>query len=94
MLTKLSAPALFWLDGHYSGGATARAELDTPVIAELRAILGHPVKGHVLLIDDAREFVGANGYPTLAAVEEMIRAADPGASYDVRDDIIRVVMSG
>jgi hypothetical protein len=53
---QLQEPALFWLDGHYSGVDTGKDELDTPVSAELEAILGSPVKGHVILIDDARCF--------------------------------------
>lgn len=61
----LHAPALFWLDGHYSGGITARGELDTPVSVELQAILDSPIKNHVILIDDARCFDGTTSYPHL-----------------------------
>ena len=54
MLADMHRPVLFWLDGHYSAGVTASADLHTPISAELQAILRHPVKNHVILIDDAR----------------------------------------
>lgn len=44
VLNKLTTPALFWLDGHYSGGATAQGQVDTPVSAELQAILASSCK--------------------------------------------------
>jgi hypothetical protein len=89
VLASLHEPALFWLDGHYSGGITARGDQDTPVRAELRAILDHPVRTHVILIDDARDFQGGE-YPTLAEVAEMVRSHPSGYEFDVRDDIIRL----
>ncbi len=63
LLAGLSEPAGFWLDAHFSGGETARGDVDTPVVSELRAILGHPMRRHVILIDDARLFTGGDGYP-------------------------------
>lgn len=50
ILASLSAPALFWLDAHASGGITADAGYD-PLFTELEAILGSPAR-HVILIDD------------------------------------------
>ena len=35
LVPRLSGPALFWLDGHYSGGITAHGEEATPIFAEL-----------------------------------------------------------
>src|SRR5215216_2174234 len=34
-LSDIHEPCLFWLDGHYSGGITARGTLDTPIKNEL-----------------------------------------------------------
>lgn len=65
IVATLLEPALFWLDGHYSAGETAHGILASPVSAEVRSILDSPVKGHVMLIDDANEFTGAGGYPEL-----------------------------
>ena len=65
VLETLDGPALFWLDGHYMGGESGRGTEDTPVIAEMAALLGHTMRGHVVLIDDARLFDGTGGYPRL-----------------------------
>jgi hypothetical protein len=93
ILAELREPALFWLDGHYSAGITARGDEDTPVRRELRAILDHDVKSHVILIDDARDFAGGT-YPTVAEVEEMVRGSAGTYDFDLRDDIIRVTPRG
>ncbi len=90
LLTHLGKPALFWLDGHYSGGFTARAGKDSPIIAELEAIYNHPIAGHVILIDDARCFDGLNDYPRL---DDLLRKIKEGGRYnsEVSMDIIRLV---
>lgn len=54
VLSKLTTPALFWLDGHYSGGLTEQVECDTPVSAELQEILTSQCKSRVILVDDIR----------------------------------------
>src|SRR5258708_4484486 len=64
VLSSISEPCLFWLDGHYSGGITAQADLDTPIMRELQTVFRHPCKTHVILIDDARLFDGTHDYPT------------------------------
>jgi hypothetical protein len=90
VLEIIDRPALFWLDAHYSGGGTARAELDTPINEELRLVLAHPVRGHVVLIDDARIFTNANGYPTVQAIKEYVRQTRPDLAVAVENDIIRI----
>jgi hypothetical protein len=89
VLTTLGEPALFWLDAHYSGSLTARGLLDSPILPELDAIRAHPVRGHVVLIDDLRDFNGENGYPQAAELVAWLRQADPGARVEIRDDILR-----
>ncbi|MEB3200919.1 MAG: hypothetical protein VKK62_10390 [Synechococcaceae cyanobacterium] len=85
----LDAPALFWLDGHYSAAETAQAERDTPISAELDAILASPIPGHVILIDDAHCFVGRNDYPHLDTLLAAMRRLDRFA-IEVSADIIRL----
>lgn len=65
VLATLHQPALFWLDAHYSGGVTALGDRVSPISSELDVILGHAVRGHVVLVDDAREFHDSarSGYP-------------------------------
>jgi len=76
ILDQLTGPALFWLDAHYSGGATGRSLLDSPIQSELRAIARHRTRGHVVLIDDAQDFRGADGYLTVTGVEEFSKSLD------------------
>lgn len=89
LLDELAQPALFWLDGHYSDGATGRGDTDTPIAAELEAILGHRRKDHVILIDDARLFDGRGGYPRLS---ELLARFEGHPHYRacVSADIIRI----
>jgi len=90
VLRHLDVPCLFWLDAHHSGLLTARGRQDSPVLLELQAILSHPVAGHVVLIDDAHEFVGEGGYPTLRELREMVAARRPDWAMVVGHDIIRL----
>ena len=85
----LKEPAIFWLDGHYSSGDTARGDKDCPVYEELDAIFGGKKLDHVLLIDDARCFIGESDYPTIAQLTEYIKAKNDNYILEVKDDIIR-----
>lgn len=87
---ELNRPALFWLDGHYSGGETAKGVEETPIYAELRHILGAPVDGHVIVIDDARAFGTDPAYPTLAELRAFVGSMRPNLEIVVQDDSIRV----
>jgi hypothetical protein len=89
VLAELDEPALFWLDAHYSGPLTARGSLDSPIVKELEAIAAHSVRRHVILIDDLRDFTGAGGYPEAAALLQHLRAQHPGATVEIRDDVLR-----
>ena len=55
---------------------------------ELKQICAHPVKDHVILIDDAREFTGQNDYPTIESLRTFIGARLPDHEFDVKDDIV------
>jgi len=90
VLAELKEPALFWLDAHYSAGETARGSLDTPIVAEMRSILAHPIKDHVILIDDRREFNGTNDYPKLEDFKEFVLKDGTYACFTDRHDIIRI----
>ncbi|WP_049815195.1 hypothetical protein [Rhodothermus marinus] len=86
--SEIREPALFWLDAHYSGGITARGTIESPIESEISAILHHNVKGHVILIDDARHFTGSGGYPHLDELLHRLRVAFDGYSVEVSTDII------
>ena len=89
VLAQLEEPALFWLDGHYSGDDTARGDQETPVRTELAAVLAHPVRDHVILIDDARAF-GRGDYPTIDEIRAIVASSRPEFEVAVADDIIRI----
>lgn len=88
VVRKLREPALFWLDGHYSGGVTARGAADTPISAEIKSVLASPIDGHVILVDDARLFDGTHDYPVLGELILAVRA-EGRFNVAVSADIIR-----
>ena len=89
-LTTINERCLFWLDGHYSGGITAKGSLETPIMNELTSILAHPVEGHVILIDDARCFTGENDYPTIEELQRFVKDKKPDWQFSVDTDVIRI----
>ena len=93
VVTKLDAPTLFWLDGHYSGGDTAQGDLNCPVWGELEAIFSTGMKQpFVVLIDDARCFrhVGAEDYPAVSDIEKWVADRRPDLGLEVAMDCIRI----
>jgi len=89
VVPRLNEPALFWLDGHYSGGKTARGDKDCPVPEELDSILKSNY-AHIILIDDARMFNGTGDYPDIPQIEGMIKSRNRSYQLEVKDDIIRL----
>lgn len=87
LLINIHEPCLFWLDGHYSEGVTAKADIETPILEELNAIFNSNFK-HIILIDDARCFNGTHDYPTLEFLKEFIQREKPNYLFKVEDDII------
>ncbi|WP_157221576.1 hypothetical protein [Herbaspirillum sp. YR522] len=76
--------ATIWLDAHWSGGSTARAAENTPIMTELALIARRGRDRDVILIDDIRYFIDlpegfetheANGgYPSLLRLMEALEA--------------------
>jgi hypothetical protein len=85
VLAGVHEPALFWLDGHFSGVyegvQTARGRDDTPLRRELDTIAAWPhAPESVILIDDAR-MLGLPDYPTLDEIRRtMVELGDPSVS--------------
>jgi hypothetical protein len=88
ILAALREPAVFWLDGHYSGGETARGQRETPLLEELESISSHPIRNHAILIDDAR-LLGTGDYPTWDRLREILARIHPGSVPRIVDDIVR-----
>ena len=90
LINKIESPALFWLDGHYSEGVTARGDKDTPIYEELSHILDAQEKRHVIIVDDASLFGSNPAYPSIKELSDFIKSKKPDAYITVEDDSIRV----
>lgn len=90
LLKGINERCLFWLDAHWSGGSTAKGDLETPIMQEIECILHHPLAAeHVVLIDDARCFTGQNDYPALETLKSVVLSAQPDWVFETKNDIIR-----
>jgi hypothetical protein len=92
ILSVINEPAIFWLDGHYSAGVTAKGEKECPIFEELSAILKSRRLNHILLIDDARCFTGDGDYPTVDRLSEYVKRKNAQYQIEVKHDIIRCVI--
>ena len=89
VLARLEEPALFWLDAGYYGWADVKGDTSR-LETELDAILGHGIRGHVILLDDARGLDGRNGAPTVEELKRRIESRFPGRRVSVGLDILRI----
>ncbi len=87
ILDKAEGRILFWLDGHYSGGITAKGKSECPVSDELKSIFGAGCDC-VILIDDARLFVGKYDYPTIEELKKLVAEFNADYRLHVESDII------
>ena len=87
-MDKIEERCIFWLDGHYSDGVTAEGDEITPVNTEIEVIAAHPIKNHVILIDDARLFNGVTGYPPIADFKKYAVEKFPNHNFSIEHDII------
>jgi len=70
MLKDINKQVTFWLDAHVYG--------DCPVLEELEVIKQHPVKNHIILIDDYQSFgTQAFGNITIEQVRAKILEINP-----------------
>jgi hypothetical protein len=83
IIAQIKEPALFWIDAHWGA-------IDAPVKKELECIYRHPIREHVLLIDDARYFDGRGDYYSIDELREQAALEYPGSLVEVKDDIIRI----
>lgn len=91
IVKKINKPCVFWLDAHFSEGITTKGATKTPIIKELKTISGSKIKNHVILIDDARNFMGNNDYPTVEEVKTFVKESLPKHKINIENDIIRII---
>ena len=56
VVDQLSTPGIFWLDAHWSAGATYGEQDECPVLDEIE-VIQRSKQQHFILIDDARMFL-------------------------------------
>ncbi|MBP6754586.1 MAG: hypothetical protein KA210_00465 [Bacteroidia bacterium] len=89
IVKDIKKQSLFWLDGHYSGGVTAQGSKDCPILEEIDGIFTGKFNNHILLIDDARCFVGEKSYPTKEELYAYVLKYNKNYKMSVDCDIIR-----
>lgn len=88
ILATLQEPAVFWLDGHYSGAGTGKGVVADPILLSLDQLAAHPVKEHVIFIDDARTFDGREGRPDLSEVFNRLKKINGRYILRIHADIV------
>lgn len=92
LLKSISEPALFWLDAGYWGWENLARDPQR-LSAEVEAVLSHAVKGHVILMDDARMLTGRDGALTFAELQSRIASRYPDRRVELRHDIVRITLA-
>lgn len=87
VVQNLSEKAMFWLDGHYSGGITGKSLTDCPIYKELTAIFNNN-RNHIIIIDDADCFCGKGDYPTIEELRKFIVSKDITYSFKIENNAI------
>ena len=83
VVKRLKAPAIFWLDAHKCNDRPTVETSECPLLVELKAIKATGL-AHLILIDDARYFIGRPEYPhdpTQWPTMDEVKAALP-AGYE------------
>jgi hypothetical protein len=91
LLPTLSGPVNFWLDGHFSAGATYQGGNDTPIREELRAISRNlaRISPVCVLVDDIRCFDPAlPDYATYPGLDYLVDwAREHDLHWEIEHDI-------
>jgi hypothetical protein len=89
VLQKINSSALYWLDGHYSGGKTAKGDVVTPLLKELAIIIGQ-TQQPLILIDDARYILDKENsdYPNMDDISKIISQSNKNLKCELNGDII------
>jgi hypothetical protein len=90
---QLKGRSLFWLDGHWCNVTDLGKDMECPLLDELRA-MGN-LKDAVILIDDARAFLGPlppphdkTQWPRIDEIFLLLKQQFPGNLVTIADDVI------
>ena len=81
MIQDIREPITFWLDGHYSQGKKL-VKKSSPILEELDIIKRHPIKNHVILIDDVRDF-GSSYFDYVTKGEIIAKILEINSDYTI-----------
>lgn len=97
IVPKLSHPAIFWLDSHWSGGQTYGENDECPLIEEIRA-MNMSKCAHFVFIDDARLFTSPaprphriEQWPSIDEIIEALKSSNHKYYIVVIEDVIIAV---
>jgi len=90
ILKRTEERCVFWLDAHSAGDGRELSDLgDCVLTQELEAIGRHPIKDHVIAIDDmsyCRD--GFSDYPPVEEVVRMVEAINPEYCVTVKYNVL------
>ncbi|RFM26491.1 class I SAM-dependent methyltransferase [Deminuibacter soli] len=93
MVKPLTGRSIFWLDGHWCNVTEMGKDMECPLMDEIRA-LAH-LKDAVILIDDARAFLGPlppphnnADWPRIDEVFALLKQQYPDNLVTIADDVI------
>ena len=86
VISDINEPMTFWLDAHLKQAEDSEIGVkDYPIIEELSHIKNHPIKNHVILIDDIRCWNSIDESLMLDSVIEYIKTINPNYSIERLD---------
>ncbi|MBA4393860.1 MAG: hypothetical protein C0407_09940, partial [Desulfobacca sp.] len=98
LLKTIKGKIVFWLDGHFSEGITAKSEKNSPILEELAAIKAAQISDAIILIDDLRMFPNSwtklperpslREYPTITELLQALRDINQDYVFVVLGDIL------
>jgi hypothetical protein len=81
-LKSINEKCVCWLDAHYSGEGTAKANKNNPILDELDSIRKHHIKNHTILIDDVRLF-GTSEFDYITLDQVITRIKEINPAYEI-----------
>lgn len=106
LLNTIHKPCVLWLDAHYCGDGAELAEKWTPINEEIETLRNHPIKTHVILVDDLRCMDNTHvdektqkevGFPGKQKLLEQLQEINPNYKLDfldghVKTDVVRAMV--
>jgi len=93
LVKLLEGRTLFWLDGHWCNVTDFGKDMECPLINELKAI--ENLKDAIILIDDARAFLGplppphdSSQWPRIDEIFLLLKKQFPNSLVTLADDVI------